>query len=75
MPEKMITLRPWPMPSSVISSPSQMANIVPAVMVMIVERVTNGLLPKPATICSPPARLVKMLICPQDCNAAIGIAR
>ncbi len=39
MPPKMMIDKPWPMPCSVISSPSQIANMVPAVMVMIVTSV------------------------------------
>ena len=43
MPAKMMKLMPLPMPRSVISSPSHMSRIVPAVSVMIwVERLEAG---------------------------------
>ena len=39
MPAKIRTEMPLPIPRSLISSPSQTRNIVPAVMEMIMERV------------------------------------
>jgi len=74
---------PLPMPCSVINWPSQMANIVPAVIVTMTESVVSRLLPAPKPNPSIKSTLRpdwliwlwKMLIWPTDCKAAIGIAR
>ncbi len=51
MPAKMISEMPLPTPFSVISSPSQIRNMVPAVMVIKAEMVGNhSSLPKPMPV-------------------------
>jgi hypothetical protein len=72
IPAKMIIEIPLPIPSSVISSPSQTANIVPAVIVTITDAVSIKLTPKPGII-APPARPEKAVIWAMDCKIAIGI--
>ena len=51
MPAKMIREMPLPTPFSVMSSPSQMRNMVPAVMVMMAEMVgSHSSGPKPMPV-------------------------
>lgn len=80
MPAKMISDRPWlRMPYSEISSPSQMANIVPPVMVMIMVMVGKfrpRSLPKVriGTVVLPLSDRINR-ICPKAFSAAMGTAR
>jgi len=82
MPAKMMIEIPLPMPCSVISSPSQIANIVPAVIVTMTESVVSRslLLPNPKPGISVVFEtwstwLWKMFTWPMACKAAIGIAK
>ena len=74
MPAKMMIEMPLPMPSSVMRSPSQTANMVPAAMVVMTVNVTSGFWPNSGMMGAPP-RLPKMAICPTACKIDIGIAR
>ena len=75
IPAKMISERPWlRRPYSEISSPSQIANIVPAVIVTITA--TEAIFhPNPSRIGVPETFIAfRMPICESDCSAAIGTA-
>ena len=78
MPPKMISESPLPMPCSVIKSPNQMANIVPAVIAAstaMVDRVfSSESKPKLGKTGEVPKRL-KPWACPKAVNNPRGTAR
>ena len=74
MPPKMMTETPLPMPFSVINSPSQTRNIVPAARVRRVESVPIGwlMMPKSWTTSPPLCPLMKTIWPYPWTNAMIG---
>ena len=76
MPPRMISERPLPIPCSVISSPSQTANIVPAVIVTRMVTVESHCpAPKPKPAMTPGTEAITKRICPKACSAARGTVR
>jgi len=77
IPAKMISERPClRRPYSEISSPSQIANIVPPVIAMIIVIVGRFQPSVKVSGLDPAVNWLKMiLICPKPFNAAIGTAR
>ncbi|GBD13207.1 hypothetical protein HRbin24_01230 [bacterium HR24] len=63
---------PLPMPFSVMSSPSQTRNIVPAAMVMRMVTVRRPVSPVKPTCMLPGSRLWIRINCPYPCSRAMG---